>query len=100
MLRLFDMSSPLIKATYTLDADTIRKLEDLAQRRGVSTSEALKEAVKSAAVNGRKKPISALKALDRLQGSLKLTTAKARSWVRKARAERRRSSSRHMTRKR
>jgi hypothetical protein len=84
----------MIKATYTLDAATIRKLEDMARRRGVSTSQALKDVVQLAAVNGGKKPSRALKALDRLQDSLKLTTAKARSWARRSRVERRASSSR------
>jgi len=94
------MSKPMIKATYTLDAATIRKIEDMARQRGVSTSQALKEVVQSASVNDGKKPSRALRALDRLQDSLKLTTAKARSWARKARAERRASSSRQLARKR
>lgn len=90
----------MIKATYTLDAATIRKIEDMARQRGVSTSQALKEVVQSASVNDGKKPSRALTALDRLQDSLKLTTAKARSWAREARAERRASSSRQLARKR
>jgi hypothetical protein len=90
----------MIKATYTLDAATIRKLEDMARRRGVSTSQALKDVVQLAAVNGGKKPSRALKALDRLQDSLKLTTAKARSWARRSCVERRASSSRELARKR
>ena len=88
------MSNPSTKATYNLDAHTIRKLEAMARRWGVSKSEALRRAVKSAAVNGHKKESSALKALDRLQESLNLTAAKARAWVGRVRAERRASSSR------
>ena len=94
------MSNPSVKATYTLDAVTIRKLEEMARQRGVSTSQALKDVVQLASVNGGKKPSRALRALDRLQDSLKLTTAKARSWARKARAERRASSSRQIARRR
>jgi len=94
------MSNPSIKATYTLDAVTIRKLEEMARQRGVSTSQALKEAVKLASVNDGNKPSRALKALDRLQDSLNLTTAKARSWARGSRAVRRASSSRELARKR
>jgi len=90
----------MIKATYTLDAVTIRKLEDMARQRGVSTSQALKEAVQLASINGGHKRSHALKALDRLQDSLKLTTAKARSWARGSRAEHRTSSSRQLARKR
>jgi hypothetical protein len=100
ILKLVAMSNPSIKATYTLDAATIRKLEDMARQRGISTSRALREVIKLAPVNGRSRHSSALKALDRLQHSLKLTAAKARSWTRKARAERRASSSRQITRKR
>jgi Arc/MetJ-type ribon-helix-helix transcriptional regulator len=93
------MSKPLIKATYHLDASTVRKLDDMARRRGVSASEALREAIKLASVNGSKKQSSALKALDNLQTSLKLTSAKARAWANKAHTERRASSS-HAARRR
>jgi hypothetical protein len=94
------MSKPMIKAIYTLDAVTIRKLENMARQRGVSTSQALKDVVQLASVNGGKKRSRALKALDRLQDSLKLTSAKARSWARRSRAERLASSSRQLARKR
>lgn len=36
------MATPTIKSTYTLDLDTIRALEDMARRLGVSKSEALR----------------------------------------------------------
>jgi hypothetical protein len=89
------MATPTIKSTYTLDLETIRALEDMAQRLGVSKSEALRRAVRSAAGTGRAKGNDALQALDRLQKSLNLTPAKARAWVRSARKERQASSSRH-----
>ena len=88
------MPKSLIKATYHLDAPTVRKLDDMARRRGVTASEALREAVKLASLNGGKMKSGALKALDGLQESLKLTSAKAMAWARKVRAERRASSSR------
>lgn len=88
------MPRSLIKTTYHLDAPTVRKLDDMARRRGVTASEALREAVSLAALNDGKKKPGALKALDVLQKSLKLTSAKARAWAGKARAERRASSSR------
>ncbi|MBI2368409.1 MAG: ribbon-helix-helix protein, CopG family [Deltaproteobacteria bacterium] len=94
------MSNPSTRATYSLDAHTIRKLEDMARRWGVSKSEALRRAVKSATVNGHGKEDNALKALDRLQDSLRLTPAKARAWDRRVRAERRTSSSRQERRRR
>jgi membrane carboxypeptidase/penicillin-binding protein PbpC len=97
---LVSMSSPTTKTTYTLDANTIRKLEHMARRWGVSKSEALRRVVKAAAVNGRKKESSALGALDRLQDSLRLSPAKARAWVRRVRAERRSLSIRQEPRRR
>jgi hypothetical protein len=89
------MAIPTIKSTYTLDLETIRALEDMARRLGVSKSEALRRAIRSAAGKGRTQGSDALQALDRLQKSLDLTPAKARAWVRSARKERRTSSSRH-----
>jgi hypothetical protein len=90
------MATPTIKSTYTLDLETIRALEDMARRLGVSKSEALRRAVRSAAGKGRTTQGSdALQALDRLQKSLDLTSAKARAWVRSVKKERQASSSRH-----
>ena len=89
------MATPTIKSTYTLDIDTIRALEDMARRLGVSKSEALRRAVRSAAAKGRTEGSDALQALDRLQKSLSLTSAKAQAWARTVRKERRASSSRH-----
>ena len=94
------MSTPTTKSTYSLDAGTIRKLESMARQWGVSKSEALRRAVKSASVNGHKKEGSALRALVRLQDSLRLKPAKARAWARNVRAERRASSSRLEPRRR
>jgi uncharacterized protein YerC len=90
--KLITMSNSSTKSTYTLDASTIRKLEHMARRWRVSKSEALKRAVKSVAVNGHKKETGALRALGRLQESLRLNPAKAREWARKVRDERRASS--------
>jgi hypothetical protein len=90
------MATPTIKSTYTLDLETIRALEDMARRLGVSKSEALRRAVRSAAGKERTTQGSdALQALDRLQKSLDLTPAKARAWVRSVKKERQASSSRH-----
>jgi len=95
MAILLNMAIPTIKSTYTMDVDTIRALEDMAQRLGVSKSEALRRAIRSAAAKGPRQGGDALQALDRLQKSLSLTSAKAQAWVRSARKERRASSSRH-----
>lgn len=89
------MATPTIKSTYTLDLDTIRALEDMARRLGVSKSEALRRAVRSAAGKERPEGGAALQALDRLQKSLGLTSAKARMWASNVKKERRASSSRN-----
>jgi hypothetical protein len=88
------MATPTIKSTYTLDLDTVRALEDMARRLGVSKSEALRRAVRSAAGKEQAEGSAALQALDRLQKSLSLTSAKARMWARNVKKERRASSSR------
>jgi hypothetical protein len=92
MAILKNMAIPTIKSTYTLDVDTIRTLEDMARRLGVSKSEALRRAIRSAAGKERAGGSDALQALDRLQKSLRLTPAKAQAWAHSARKERRVSS--------
>ena len=89
------MATPTIKSTYTLDVDTMRALEGMARRWGVSKSEALRRAVRSAAGKRWGGGGDTLAALDRLQESLSLTSAKARVWARGLRKERRASSLRH-----
>ena len=95
MAILWSMATPTIKSTYTLDLETIRALEDMARRLGVSKSEALRRAIRSAAGKAGEDGSDALQALDRLQESLHLTPAKARAWVSSARKERQASSARH-----
>jgi Ribbon-helix-helix protein, copG family len=48
------MATPTIKSTYTLDLDTVRALEDMARRLGVSKSEALRRAIRLAAGKERR----------------------------------------------
>lgn len=83
-----DMAITTIKSTYALDVETVRALERMAHRWKVSKSEALRRAIRAAA--GAELPGSndPLEALDRLQRSLGLTPARARTWARQARAER------------
>lgn len=88
-----------IKSTYALDAESVRALEHLARRWKVSKSEALRRAIRAAAGEAPHAD-EALDALDRLQRSLRLTPARARSWVRAVRAEREASSARAGARRR
>lgn len=85
------MAIPMIKATYTLDPESVRTLEAMARRLGVSKSEALRRAIHLADRSGRPgrdapdKADPRLAALDRLQKQLALTPDGADAWVREAR---------------
>ena len=83
------MATTTIRSTYALDVDTVRALERMAQRWKVSKSEALRRAIRAAAQENPLPATDALRALDQLQRSLKLTPAKAQAWARNVRAERR-----------
>lgn len=78
-----------VKATYSLDVDTVRKLEDLAKRWRTSKSEALRRAIQSAAKQTRSNSNEALDALDRLQSLLALDRETAGHWADQVRQERR-----------
>lgn len=80
-----------VRGTYALDIDTVRKLEELARKWGVSKSEALRRSIQSAASN--QVPVNdRLQAFHALQHSLGLTKSQAREWEKRVRAERRASS--------
>ena len=89
------MAIPKIKATYSLDVETVAALERVARRWGVSKSEALRKAIRAsdgaeaAAAAPAAESNPRLAAFRRLQASLNLDTAKAEAWIREVRAERR-----------
>jgi hypothetical protein len=87
------MATITIKSTYSLDVETVRTLERLAKQWKVSKSEALRRAIRGA---GEKHPAGeeAIRALEELQGSLRLSEAEARRWEKSVRSQRRRSSRR------
>lgn len=85
------MAIPKIKATYSLDQETVRLLERVARRWGVSKSEALRRAIRAAG-DSEAASSPALETLNRIQGGLGLTNAVAAAWARQARAERRASA--------
>ena len=89
------MATPTVKTTYALDVETVRALEGMARRWGVSRSEALRRTIRAAAgerVPGAPKALAALSALQR---SLDLGSDAAARWARQAKLERRRTSGRH-----
>lgn len=86
------MARVSVKATYALDVATVEALERMAQRWAVSKSEALRRAIRAAAAAETAGGRGSLDHLDRLQGALALSPARARAWVREVRAERRAAS--------
>jgi Ribbon-helix-helix protein, copG family len=90
------MARITIKATYALDVDTVRSLEQTARRWKVSKSEALRRAIHAAAHSMPGEDGS--RALEELQRSLNLSGSKAAGWARRVHRERRRSSDRRESR--
>jgi predicted transcriptional regulator len=74
------MASAMIKSTYSLDPETVRKVERLAARWKVSKSEVLRRAVAVAAKEAAPADLTPLEALRKLQDRMKLTADQARAW--------------------
>ena len=88
------MATATVKTTYSLDPETLSRLDEMARRWGVSRSEALRRVIRRASAEGRGEENEALQALDELQGSLALSDKSARRWAAEARDERRTTSAR------
>ena len=82
------MAIPSVKATYSLDVETVKALQRMARRWSVSKSEALRRAIRAAAAGAAPDSRLHLKRLDELQRKLALDPAKATRWVRDVKAER------------
>jgi hypothetical protein len=91
------MAITTIKSTYSLDVDSVRKLDSIAHRWRVSKSEALRRAIRIAADVREPGAAEPTTALDVLQRSLKLTSTAADRWRRQVRSERRASALRRRT---
>ena len=89
-----------VKATYALDVESVRALDELARRLEVSKSEALRRAIHAAAAAQAPDGRQGLEALDRLQRAIPLSSAKAKAWVREVRAERLAAGPRVVSKKR
>ena len=89
-----------VRATYALDPETVGTLERLARRWGVSKSAALRRAIQAAGGRRGGSADEALRALDALQESARLSGEEADRWARTARAARRSASSRRIRRPR
>ena len=78
------------KSTYSLDVESVRVLEALAQRWDVSKSEVLRRAIRIAATGGKPAGEGAsLDTLDRLQTSLRERNVDVSQWAGDQKAERR-----------
>lgn len=89
------MAIMTIRSTYALDPETVRTLENLAKRWGVSKSEALRRSIRASAAT-RPRHSGALQVLDDLQHSLGLSNAAASRWIKRVREERVASSKRRL----
>ena len=83
------MAMMTIKSTYSLDVESVRVLEALAQRWNVSKSEVLRRAIRIAATGGEPGEGASLGTLDRLQASLRERKVDILQWARDQKAERR-----------
>jgi len=88
------MASTSIKGTYTLDVETVRSLERLAELWAVPKSEALRRAIRMAAEQHAGIDAGTTKVLDQLQRSLALDEDAASRWMKRVRAERHASARR------
>ena len=95
------MARTSIKSTYSLDVETVRKLERVASRWKVSKSEVLRRAIDTVAKQeSPPEKLTPLEALHELQKRLKLSKREAEDWARSVRDERTASSLRHEWRRR
>lgn len=81
------MAEATVKATYSLDPETIETLARLAEAWKVSKSEALRRSIRLAA-RSAPAPKSRLQAFRELQASLRLSSAEADRWIAEVREER------------
>jgi len=92
------MAVTSVKTTYSLDVETVEKLEQLARRWGVSKSEAMRRAIRAAAKLPPPGSENAIRALDELQQSLGMSKERALRLEKRTREERRASSRRRESR--
>ncbi len=89
------MATITIKSTYSLDVETVQRLDDLAKHWNTSRSGALRRAIHSAARQVGSDHDKAIEALDRLQGLLALDRDSAQAWADEVRRERRATAARN-----
>ena len=91
----------MVKSTYSLDVETVRKLDALAAQWRVAKSEVLRRAIDLATREQAANVSDPLQALEELQRRVKARFSKRQieNWAAEARRERVKSSARHEWRK-
>ena len=98
MTILLSMATVTVRSTYSLDLETVRRLEALAKRWETSKSGALRRAIRLASEDARPTVNEKLAALDELQRLLALDERSAAEWCAEVRRERHGSSERRLSR--
>lgn len=89
MATLSSMAITTIKSTYSLDVESVRTLEALARRWGVSKSEVIRRSLRIAASTAGDGELSPLKALAELQEVVRERGVDLERWGRNLKKERR-----------
>lgn len=92
------MAIATVRSTYSLDLDTVQRLEQLAALWNTSKSGALRRAIQVASEQTRDTGSAKLKALRQLQQRLALDADSAAAWCSDVTEERRRASERRLAR--
>lgn len=82
------MATVTVRSTYSLDLETVRRLEALAKRWDTSKSGALRRAIRLASEDARPTVNEKLAALDELQRLLALDERSAAEWCAEVQEER------------
>lgn len=92
------MAIATVRSTYSLDLDTIQRLEHLAAHWRTSKSGALRRAIQVASEQAHAAGHAKLEALKQLQQRLALDADGVSAWCRDVTAERQRTSAHHLDR--
>ena len=90
------MAKMTIRSTYSFDAETVQKLDRLAEHWNTSKSEALRRSIDRVAEQTLRNCEDAIAALEELQRRMAEAGVDAEEWVKEIREERRASSRRSL----
>lgn len=90
------MAKMTIRSTYSFDAETVQKLDRLAEHWNTSKSEALRRSIDRVAEQTLRNCEDAIAALEELQRRMAEAGVDAEEWVKEIREERRASSEKRL----